>query len=213
MERGEIKRRNYVWRKKKQEDDDNKVIATYKSSRFSVCIWGAIQWDKKLALIILDFPGTKKKDGKVIDKGEFTGPRYIEQVLEKVGYNLWTNKMMNDGNDIWIEDNSKIHTSKVVREWRTDHPMRMMDHPPQSPDLNPTSRNYTTSGHSMEYGWHYLKRSLEGYSRIPKNKKELGESLMSEWNNMPNHEIEKFTHSMHDRCQAVIDAHGGHTRY
>jgi len=53
----------------------------------------------------------------------------------------------------------------------------------------------------------------ERYPRIPANKKELNEALQREWEKMPNSEIEKFTHSMHDRCQAIIDARGGHTRY
>jgi len=202
VERGEIKHDSWVWRKPKQECDDDKIVSTYKSARFSVCIWGAIEWDKKLSLIILDLPGPKKVNGKVVDKGGFTGERYIEQVLTKVGYNLWTRKMMNEGGALWLEDNSPVHKSTVVKKWRVENPMRLLEHPPYSPDLNPT-----------EYCWAYLKRQLQRYPRIPANKKELNEALQREWEKMPNSEIEKFTHSMHDRCQAIIDARGGHTRY
>jgi len=55
-------------------------------------------------------------NGKVVDKGGFTGERYIEQVLTKVGYNLWTREMMNEGGALWLEDNGPVHKSTVVKK-------------------------------------------------------------------------------------------------
>lgn len=37
-----------------------------------------------------------------------------------------------------VQDNSRIHTARIVMEWFEDHPeLELFPHPPYSPDLNP----------------------------------------------------------------------------
>jgi len=145
-----------VWREPKQECDDDKIVSTYNPPRSVQCIYlGCYRIGQE---VIIDYIGStpyigpKKVNGKVADKGGLTGERYIEQVLTKVGYNLWTREMMSEGGALWLEDNSSVHKSTVVKKWRVENPMRSLAHPPYSPDLNPTG-----------YCWAYLKRQLQRY--------------------------------------------------
>jgi len=84
FERGEIKKKRRVWRRPGEEGDDDKIISTFKSGRFSVSAWAAIDSHNKLHLQILHIPGSKRVNGKVVDKGGFTAKRYIDQVLDPI---------------------------------------------------------------------------------------------------------------------------------
>jgi len=47
----------------------------------------------------------------------------------------------------------------------------------------------------------------------PETLDELRRALIQEWNNIPQVFIRNLIGSMRRRCQAVINARGGHTRY
>jgi len=38
-------------------------------------------------------------------------------------------KMMDDGRSLRMEDNSPVHTSRVDKQWRVEHLMRILNHP------------------------------------------------------------------------------------
>lgn len=72
--------------------------------------------------------------------------------------------------------------------------------PPQSPDLNP-----------IEQVWDYLKTKL---SRHEKSSKEaMWNNLQKTWAKIPIEIFRKFINTMRDRCKAVLEAKGYHTRY
>ena len=68
------------------------------------------------------------------------------------------------------------------------------------PDLNP-----------LEHGWDQLKRRLQ--ARQPRDLPELRVAVVEEWNELPQNNFNRLVRSMRRRCQAVIDARGGNTRY
>ena len=74
--------------------------------------------------------------------------------------------------------------------------------PAISPDLNP-----------IEHTWDILDRRVRSANPPPQNPQELFQALAREWNNIPQRLLANLVHSMRQRCTAVIDARGGHTRY
>ena len=81
------------------------------------------------------------------------------------------------------------HNVKVLQNW-----------PPCSPDLNP-----------VENCWAHLAAGLQG--KALKNNEQLWEGIKSAWHNVPRSFITALYSSMPDRIAAVVDAHGGHTKY
>lgn len=75
-----------------------------------------------------------------------------------------------------------------------------MDWPPQSPDLNP-----------IEQLWDHLDRMLRKSPPISVN--DAWEKLSKYWGEIQQPILQNYVHSMKRRCQAVIDAKGGHTKY
>ena len=75
-----------------------------------------------------------------------------------------------------------------------------MNWPPQSPDLN-----------AIEQLWDHLDRELR---KNPETTPERTWKKLSElWQNIAPAVLESYVQSMGRRCKAVIDAHGGHTKY
>ncbi len=72
--------------------------------------------------------------------------------------------------------------------------------PPQSPDLNP-----------IEAMWDYVDSKIMNSTRTSQN--QMWEMVQEAWNAIPKKVLQKYIFSMKKRCQAVIAAKGGHTRY
>jgi transposase len=101
---------------------------------------------------------------------------------------------------ILIEDNASIHTSKFTRGWHAYYGFNKMEWPANSLDLN-----------LIENVWRVLKHRIG--KRFPKTLDELRQYLIEEWDKL---ELKDFIHcikEMPERCQAVIDVKGGHTKW
>ena len=61
--------------------------------------------------------------------------------------------------------------------------------------------------------WPALKRRLQARARQPRDLPELRVAVVEEWNELPQNNFNRLVRSMRRRCQAVIDARGGNTRY
>lgn len=111
-------------------------------------------------------------------------------------------KLRLGSNYVFQQDNDPKHTAKTVQEWFRRNKINKMDWPAQSPDLNP-----------IENLWSELGRKVARRDRAPKNSKELVAILQEEWNAIPKDVTAKLVESMPRRLEAVIAAHGGHTKY
>jgi transposase len=99
-----------------------------------------------------------------------------------------------------LQDNAPYHASHVTQNWLHINGVDCIDFPPYSPDLNP-----------IENLWAELKRRIE--HRQPNDIAELKEILTNEWNKIDNIFLAALSHSMINRCQAVIECEGDITKY
>jgi hypothetical protein len=60
---------------------------------------------------------------------------------------------------------------------------------------------------------HHLKLKLSVYDTKAKGVHESWKRIEKEWNTFTVGECRRYIDSMPDRCKAVINAKGGHTRY
>lgn len=104
---------------------------------------------------------------------------------------------------IFQEDGASCHTGAYASWWMRLNRVPVMDYwPAQSPDLNP-----------IEHLWDELERRLAKRRYSIRNTKQLAEALVHEWKNIPPEVCKNLVGSMRDRCTAVLEAGGGHTRY
>ena len=105
---------------------------------------------------------------------------------------------------IFQEDNDPKHSSNdcwnYLRQKESAGALKMMDWPPQSPDLNP-----------IEQIWGELENKLD--RSIVHSKESLWLELQKAWDNIRAEVLRKYIDTMPERCAAVIAAKGGHAKY
>ena len=72
--------------------------------------------------------------------------------------------------------------------------------PSVSPDLNP-----------IEHIWDVIGQRVR--SRVPLNIRDLERFVVEVWNGVAQLTFRNYIASMRSRCQAVVNANGGHTRF
>ena len=100
----------------------------------------------------------------------------------------------------FLQDNDPKHKSNLVRTWLFNNGIQRIDFPPYSPDLNP-----------IENLWADLARRVEEFQCD--TMEELQDIVAEQWKETDKELLRSLAHSMPERCQAVIDAKGDHTKY
>lgn len=100
----------------------------------------------------------------------------------------------------FLQDNAPQHKSVLVRTWLFNNGIQCIDFPPYSPDLNP-----------IENLWANLARRVEEFQCD--SMEELQDIVAEQWKETDKEYLRTLARSMPERCQAVIDAHGDHTKY
>nr|pir transposase - fruit fly (Drosophila melanogaster) transposon element S [Drosophila melanogaster] len=178
-----------VWRKPLSALETQNIIPTIKFGKLSVMIWGCISSHGvgKLAFIESTMNAVQYLD---ILKTN------LKASAEKFG--LFSN---NKPNFKFYQDNDPKHKEYNVRNWLLYNCGKVIDTPPQSPDLNP-----------IENLWAYLKKKVA--KRGPKTRQQLMAAIIEEWEKIPlEYDLKKLIHSMKKRLQLVAKANGGHTKY
>jgi hypothetical protein len=135
--------------------------------------------------------------------GRFTGGVHRERVLPWVySFMDWVaeHPQNHSKQAILMEDGASPHTAKLTKQLHDKHGIDKMCWPASSPDLNP-----------IENVWRMLKQRVAKIS--PRSLAELRECVKKEWAALKLSDFARYTGNMSGRCQAVIDAKGGHTKW
>lgn len=101
------------------------------------------------------------------------------------------------------QDHAPGHSSAFTRSVIAAAGFRVIVWPPVSPDLSP-----------IETIWDDMKDYIqEHYPQVHSSYKRLRTAIQEAWDSITHDRIKELVHSMRERCQAVIDADGWHTKY
>lgn len=173
-----------TWRRRNERYDRRCVMPVRAYNGGSVMVWGAISMRRRTDLVILPPPA-------------MTCTRYVNNVLRP--HVLPLRRLHR--NFIFMQNNARPHTANVTRRLFERHNITLLDHPPNSPDLNP-----------IEHIWDEMGRRLNHREEQPHNFEELEETLRQIWHQIPQELIRRCI-NMQERLQAVIDQRGGNIRY
>lgn len=147
--------------------------------------------------------------GELVDigPGQFTEKRYVE-ILEEVLLPS-AKAMLFPGSTPFhlVQDNSPIHTAKVVKAWFKEHPeITVLVHPPKSPDLNP-----------IEQIWAAMKEKIGSENQIHCSRSGVVDKAMMSWEQLRSPAgralTEELVSSMPRRLNSIIEAEGACARY
>ena len=113
---------------------------------------------------------------------------------------IWANR---DRQLLLMQDGAGGHRAKATIKELNRRGIYPIQWPSLSPDLNP-----------IEAVWNWMKDYIqERYRTIHRSYKKLREQVIEAWNSITNEQVIDLIKSMLERCQAVIDANGWHTKY
>ena len=109
---------------------------------------------------------------------------------------------------IFMQDNAPSHRSQKTRRNLRLRQIPYVKFPPYSPDLN-----------LIEHVWNWMKNWIQDHywqawydvAKVPLQ--ELRRIILEAWDAVPEDYIQSLYNSWWKRCQAVIDANGGPTKY
>lgn len=157
--------------------------ATVKHGGGSLLVWGCFSWRRVGNIVKID--------------GKMTGESYVKILEENLKPSL---RKMNMSGYIFQQDNDPKHTSKTAKRYFQMKKMKMLEWPPQSPDLNP-----------IEHLWTILDEKIPMDSR--KNLNDFWQGIQTARDAIPQQVLHNLVESMPKRLMAVIENHGGHTKY
>jgi hypothetical protein len=162
------------------KDSDIQFIPKVQQGGFSVMFWGCFSRHAKGPLTVVE--------------GRIDSQKYLELVQEVV-----MPEIQASGVDlIFMQDNARPHTARVVTDYYHENNVQMLDWPPQSPDLNP-----------IEQIWAIMKEKLYSQKSFPKNRDELITSFFRIWNELPASLLVNLSDSIPERLEKVIKNKGG----
>jgi transposase len=145
------------------------------------------------------------------------GPGYLHIFYEKLDSELYVKILRDNLKDVakrdfpspnppairswhFLQDNAPMHKAGIAKEWLHNNGVSVLDFPPYSPDLNP-----------IENLWAIMAREVE--KKQCEDDEALGDAVLEVWDAVDPKVYRDLASSMPERCQAVIDAHGWHTKY
>jgi transposase len=177
--------RRYCWRGINQEYDARFVKPVVKFGGGSIMLW---------ACMCADGIGWMCKVDNTLDSMLYRD--ILQDEMTKTVEHYFPDSVF-----FFQQDNSSVHTAKIIKNYLSQKNIRVLDWPSNSPDLNP-----------IEHLWVDLKRRLDN-AEHPINKNQLWDVIQEKWEEISPEVCRKLVWSMPGRIAAVFKAHGGYTRY
>lgn len=178
------RRRTFVRRSAGERASEQCIVPTVKHGGGSVMIWGCFGGTTVGDIVKIE--GTLKKEG-------------YRDILEQHAIPSGTRIL--GQNFVFQQDNDPKHSSKLCKEYlkrlETEGILKIMEWPPQSPDLNP-----------IELLWEELDRNVRQLA--PKSAATMWNALQSAWVKIAPDTLAKLIARMPRLCVAVIKSKGGH---
>lgn len=205
-ERGSV----WVTRRTGERFHKDCIQHTFDSGRASIMVWGAISYNWKSELLIIEstYKPTKKftKEGEPEMKKSITSKDYKEQVLEVVVGPAFRGETEYEGYKYggqFVEDAAPIHGSrKVLVQVKKDLGIPLHNRPSASPDFNP-----------IENIWRIMKSRIKARRKFPGTLKEMRQAVLEEWDKITLEEINKAINSMPERLKEARAKKGLMTSY
>ncbi len=183
----------YVTRRAEEALHPDCLIPKFRN--FSSCmVWSIISTNAKGPLVIFE------KEWCTNAKKTVNSEVYIKHILPLVLAYQQLYKQHTNRDLIFIEDGASIHRSRATILAEAELELETMWWPANSPDLNP-----------IENVWQLLKWRLS--KRYPKTEAEVRQYLQEEWEKISIEDYKKYISSMQERCWAVIQSGGWHTKW
>ncbi|KAJ5929319.1 hypothetical protein N7454_007167 [Penicillium verhagenii] len=96
----------------------------------------------------------------------------------------------------FMQDNTPIHTARIVKVWFCESGFNIMEWPPYSPDLNP-----------IKHAWAKLKEMID---RLDPN---LDDLIEQAWCQIGDDYFNRLAVTMKNCVEAIIQAEGWYTKY
>jgi transposase len=125
--------------------------------------------------------------------------KYIDDILDPTVLSFLQQRNFDH---VFQYDNARCHVTRVCQDFLNQNHIHGLPWPALSPDLSP-----------IEHLWEELGRRVRHRQNPPETLQELRDALVHEWNSIPQAFIQRLIGSMRRRCEAVVAARGGHTRY
>lgn len=125
---------------------------------------------------------------------------YTEQVVRPVLSQMVQEMTASGRETSVVEDGARCHTAKVTQEARNVLGIPSLQHPAQSPDLNP-----------IEDMWLDLKTKVATMRPVATNLQMLRRQAEQAWDEIPIHKVNRLVEGMEARRQALVKARGKYT--
>lgn len=175
-----------VWRVPRQEMLQQHVQPTQQQGP-SLHVWAGITLTGRTELVVLN--------------RNVTGERYAE-LLQAHLLPFATRTFGDVGNWMLQDDNAPSHRAAVVMQLKDNLGIRTLRWPSRSPDMNP-----------IEHVWDYLKRQVQQREPPPQTLRELEDTVVAVWQQIPQDFFRRLVLRMPRRISDLLNARGAYTRY
>ena len=172
-----------VFRRRGERFADNCLIERDRFGGESVMVLGGIMGRRQTNLIVVQC--------------NLSAQGYINQILQLEAVPF----LQRHGPAIWMHDNARPHVARICWQFLNRNNVNVLPWPAASADMNP-----------IKHIRDYLGRKVRAKGNVH-NLRDLENTLIQEWNNIPNIVMRRYVRSMQGRFAACINSRGGHTRY